>query len=813
VRRPTERLLTDPSPGKDHAPAGGCGWRVHAVIPCFNRPADVKLLLGDLAGGEAAGYELSVVVVDNASQPRLEVGAAEGLSVEVLRLERNEGGSGGFRAGMSRALAGDVKEGVREAVWLLDSDVRLERGALKALLRALDRDQGLVAVGSALADPESGEVFEVGGRVSRTSGELEQPLPEGWEGRDVVEVEYAAACSLLVRREAVERAGEMGDFFLNGDDVEWCCRLRRRTGMKVGVATASRARHPRPDRMRTGARYYAARNCFAAMSAAMGGRAPRWLVFKRALREVGRALTMTMMGRDDLASLHVRGLRDAVRGVRGPAPEGTVNFEAFAPLAHLPGRLRQVLSERVRGKVMLRAGALADEREVRKALHAACVDPVSPERRVVAIRGAEAALVALKRLVRGPEFGVAVVAARGYPEDWLCARVMVTVAPEGFVVRRWSRAERAGRLIGAAARGVWWAARAAMSDVGCGREDRRYEIRDSRVAPRALSVSVVILSYNRKAALEKTLAELGCVSGPSALTAQSSGQWHEVIVADNGSTDGTQEFVRRKFRDVRLIDMEANLGVAAFNRAVARVSGDVVLILDDDAWPAEGALEKALAALAERPDVAAVALHPRHPGTGESEWRWMSDVGCGMSDVEPEGSVSGVTSAIRHPTSDMFPVMGCGNLVRREAWERVGGYEESFFLYRNDVDLALKLLSAGEGVWFDPEWVVWHDSPAAARKSLRWFEVATRNWIWVCRRHGRGWWRLAGIVSGWAWAHKLARWDVRAHWSAFWGAVDGLRKKPADVPACCFRDGAAFERLMRMRLKRGTKAQGIRASG
>src|SRR5690606_34605702 len=99
----------------------------------------------------------------------------------------------------------------------------------------------------------------------------------------------------------------------------------------------------------------------------------------------------------------------------------------------------------------------------------------------------------------------------------------------------------------------------------------------------------------------------------------------------------------------------------------------------------------------------------------------------------PFARVLGGCSAPR----DDWPVMGCGNLVRRSAWQAVGGYEESFFLYRNDVDLALKLLAAGGkggGVWFDPTWVVWHDSPAAApnrRKSLRWFELATRNWIWL----------------------------------------------------------------------------------
>jgi GT2 family glycosyltransferase len=310
-------------------------------------------------------------------------------------------------------------------------------------------------------------------------------------------------------------------------------------------------------------------------------------------------------------------------------------------------------------------------------------------------------------------------------------------------------------------------------------------------------VSVVILSYNRLAALEKTIGEL--LKDPALKGA-------EIIVADNGSGDGTPEKIRRKFRDARVIDMGENRGVAGFNAGVARATGDVVLILDDDAWPAEGAVERALDLLATRRDIAAVALHPKHPGTGASEWGFvgMSDVGCGMSDVKSEsaaGEPAHPTSDIRHPTSK-WPFMGSGNLVRREAWERVGGYEEGFFLYRNDVDLALKLLGAGGGVWFDPAWVVWHDSPAAASKSLRWFELATRNWVWLCRRHGRGRWKWVGVLSGWAWAHRLAGRSARAQWKVFWGAVDGLWYRPPPVPGACVRDGAAFESMMRIRLGR-----------
>ncbi|MEX2217152.1 MAG: glycosyltransferase family 2 protein, partial [Phycisphaerales bacterium] len=593
-------------------------------------------------------------------------------------------------------------------------------------------------------------------------------------------------------REAAERAGLMADLFLNGDDVEWCCRIRRRTGQRIGIATASRARHPRPDRMRTGARYYAARNAFPAIAAAEGGRPPRRLLFRRALRETGRALAMTMLGRDDLAALHLRGLRDATAGVRGPAPGGLA-FEPFAPPEGLPRAVRDLLFEGVarRGRIAIRAGTLPDEAPLRKALHDACVDPVSaPSERQAYRRPGPAACARriLARLARGPGYGLAIVPARGYPEDWLFARVIVSVAPEGFAIRRLNRAERAGRLIRVMAAGLFAAARLAIRGVPAPEEDQpapgpEPNSRSSSGAtapalPRP-TVSAVILSYNRFPALEKTVERL--LANPDLAGA-------EIIVADNASTDGTPEKFHRRFRDLRLIDMGENIGVAAFNHAVARTTGETILILDDDAWPDDGALGHALDLLAARPPIAAVALHPRHPQTRASEWAF----------IDPRAA----------QPDDRFPFMGCGNLIRRDAWDRAGGYEEAFFLYRNDVDLALTLLRAGHGVHFNPAWTVWHDSPAARRKSPRWFELATRNWVWVCRRHGAGGrrrWLILGILGGWAWAHRLAGLSPRAHWRTLWGAIDGLWNDPPpppQVPGTRSRGGGPLERLMRYRLRR-----------
>lgn len=747
-------------------------WRVRAVIPCFNRRADAELLLNDLAALAAAEptVDLRVLLVDNASEePLLTLPIPVGVRLEHLRLEVNTGGSGGFNAGMARVLSCGIPADAREFIWLLDSDARVSPATLRPLVRTLEVHDDIVAVGSALAD-ETGEVFEVGGRVCPRTGEWSAAPRAARDEPPVVRVEYAAACSLLVRRWAVERAGLMADAFVGGDDVEWCLRLARATGGAVAVAPRSIARHPRYDRMRTWSRYYAARNTFLPIAALGLGPMVR---FRRAMREVGRALAQVMVGRDDLAELHLRGLADAADG-RTSGPGVGLVYERFRRLDSLGADLKANLSgHRVR-RVTLGRDLGVEPDPIVKQLRKLALDPTIRPPSVKSAWTAKAVRGGLWRLFKRPAADAAIVSARARPEDWLAAPTLITVCPEGFVIRRVGRADRWRRAATVATRGLAVAVRLA-------RRPPQRPAPAEPPAPTAVStISIVVVSHNRRDALGRTLTRLADEFGATSADAPRS---PEIIVVDNASTDGTPEHLAAEFPGVRVARLEENLGVAAYNVGVGLATGDLVLVLDDDSWPEPGVVGHAARLLDRRPDVAAVAFHPRHPATDASEW--------GFSEgVEPD---------------DRWPFMGCGNLVRREAWRRVGGYEAAYFLYRNDTDLALKLLAAGMGVHFNPAWVVRHDSPAAARKSARWCELATRNWFWTARRHGRGLTKLAAITSGWAWAHRLARWSPASHVAVIRGAAAGLVRRPPPLPEGrgVRRDGAAFQRLLR--LKRGRR--------
>jgi GT2 family glycosyltransferase len=295
----------------------------------------------------------------------------------------------------------------------------------------------------------------------------------------------------------------------------------------------------------------------------------------------------------------------------------------------------------------------------------------------------------------------------------------------------------------------------------------------------SLSVSIVILSFNRRDALRMTLGKLG----EQGWTRSDGPRSAEVIVVDNGSSDGSAAMVREEFAGVRLIALATNTMLEGFNIGAAAAKGDVLVILDDDSWPEPGAVEGAVGFLESEPKVAGIMLHRRHPRTLAYEWPF------------DQPSIKGVQRG--------WPDMGCGNVIRREAWERVRGYETGYTLYRNDTDMALKLLGAGYDVVFNPEWLVWHDSHVITKRSNRWLRLSTRNWIWLARRHSRGMVRYKGQLLGWLHAHRLAGASVTGQLCVLRGMLEGLFAAAPRIPECVnVADGGThYRRLITLKME------------
>ncbi len=223
------------------------------------------------------------------------------------------------------------------------------------------------------------------------------------------------------------------------------------------------------------------------------------------------------------------------------------------------------------------------------------------------------------------------------------------------------------------------------------------------------SVSVVILTYNRKPCLELNLASLVNLQDEDL----------EIIVVDNGSEDGTQALVAREFPSVRLLRNDRNLGAVGRNLGLQAARGDIVVTLDDDVL---GLADQDLAVLRDlfaRPELGAVCFKVVHFSTGEvCNW-------CHHRRAEEDADSRFLT----------YEITEGAVAFRRAALAAAGLYPVEFFISHEGVDLAFRLMNAGYVVEYDSAVTVRHRHERAGRASWRRHYYDTRNLFWVAARN------------------------------------------------------------------------------
>ncbi|WP_328597362.1 glycosyltransferase family 2 protein [Heliobacterium mobile] len=255
-------------------------------------------------------------------------------------------------------------------------------------------------------------------------------------------------------------------------------------------------------------------------------------------------------------------------------------------------------------------------------------------------------------------------------------------------------------------------------------------------------VSVVILNWNRRNDLREGLIRLR----------EQSYQPLEIIVVDNGSTDDSVEMVKRDFPEVHVIETGENLGVEAYNRGFLHATGEYIVILDDDSFPAVDAIGKMVEQFRRDPQLGVVAFDVRSYGQFE-EWQRkrhediskttqakiskslqekLSVPECDMSNKE---KLSTSASDDTEPVEYYMSFNGAGAGIRRELLNRVGGYPGEFFLYMNETDLAFRIWNAGYKIKFFPDIVAYHKASPTNRQSWRAPLYYTRNLFWLVWKH------------------------------------------------------------------------------
>jgi N-acetylglucosaminyl-diphospho-decaprenol L-rhamnosyltransferase len=199
----------------------------------------------------------------------------------------------------------------------------------------------------------------------------------------------------------------------------------------------------------------------------------------------------------------------------------------------------------------------------------------------------------------------------------------------------------------------------------------------------------------------------------------------ELIVVDNASSDGTGSVVRDATPRVRVLEQTTNLGFAGgCNTGVAVATAPLVLLLNPDAEPAPGCLDALRATAGERP--AWGAWQPLVTMDGGRAINTSGGVthflGLGWAGrcEEPVGAAPDQPAEINFAS-------GAALCMRREAWERVGRFDERYFMYGEDLDLGLRLWLSGYGVGIVPAARVRHDY-AFAKGERKWFLLERNRW-------------------------------------------------------------------------------------
>ena len=217
-------------------------------------------------------------------------------------------------------------------------------------------------------------------------------------------------------------------------------------------------------------------------------------------------------------------------------------------------------------------------------------------------------------------------------------------------------------------------------------------------------VKIVILNWNGAAHLRRFLPSVVRTAPPGV----------EIVVADNGSTDGSAALVEREFPSVTLLRLPENYGFAGgYNRALERLGGDYWVLLNSDVEPAEGWLEPLIAELDAQPDVAVVG--PKLLSCAERDRFEYAGAAGGFIDWFGfpfcRGRILRTLEKDRgqyDDTRDVFWVSGAAFCCRAEVFRRMGGFDAGFFAHMEEIDLCWRMQLAGYRVRIEPRSRVYH---------------------------------------------------------------------------------------------------------
>ena len=217
-------------------------------------------------------------------------------------------------------------------------------------------------------------------------------------------------------------------------------------------------------------------------------------------------------------------------------------------------------------------------------------------------------------------------------------------------------------------------------------------------------VKVVILNWNGRAHLERYLPSVVRYTMPQ----------YGVVVADNGSTDTSLEYVAEAFPQVEIVRLDRNYGFAeGYNRALREVESEYYVLLNSDVEVSEGWCEKLVEALDADPQLAAVA--PKLLADTDRERFEYAGASGGFIDILGypfcRGRILSTTERDEgqyDTPREVFWASGAAFACRAEVFKSEGGFDGDFFAHMEEIDLCWRMQSSGYRIGVEPSSKVYH---------------------------------------------------------------------------------------------------------
>jgi GT2 family glycosyltransferase len=265
-------------------------------------------------------------------------------------------------------------------------------------------------------------------------------------------------------------------------------------------------------------------------------------------------------------------------------------------------------------------------------------------------------------------------------------------------------------------------------------------------------VSILIVTYK-------------CRDEARACLASIYGQEHDLdfesLVLDNASADGTVEMLRAEFPQAQLVALEENIGFAAgVNRLAELATGEFLLLLNPDTVVHPGAIDQILSFARTAPEHGLYGGRTLNPdGTAHPASCWgkptlwsltcfatlLSTAFKGSRFFDPESLGSWQRDSVR----EVDIITGCLLLVRNALWQELGGFDERFFMYGEDADLALRAAALGYRPAITPSAVITHEIGASSATRPDKIVLVYRGKSALLRKHWRSPRRQLGLALLW----------------------------------------------------------------